>query len=78
MSAIVMSEATKPPWLTMPLALDESGALFRHFRVMHVPTLLVWDAQGRLVRRIEGVDAQLPDELKALAQLSPPERTQSR
>jgi thiol-disulfide isomerase/thioredoxin len=64
--------------LTMPLALDESGALFRRFRVMHVPTLLVLDAQGRIVRRIEGVDAQLPDELKALAQLSPPERTQSR
>lgn len=64
--------------LTMPLALDESGTLFRHFRVMHVPTLLVLDAQGRLVRRIEGVDAHLPDELKALAQLSPPERTQSR
>ena len=53
--------------LTMPLALDESGALFRRFRVMHVPTLLVFDAHGQLVRRIEGVDAQLGDELKALS-----------
>jgi peroxiredoxin len=53
--------------LTMPLALDESGALFRRFRVMHVPTLLVFDAHGRLVRRIEGVDAQLGDELNALS-----------
>ncbi|HKT27131.1 TlpA disulfide reductase family protein [Dyella sp.] len=53
--------------LTMPLALDASGTLFRRFRVMHVPTLLLIDAQGHVVRRIEGVDAQLPSKLKALA-----------
>ncbi|GLQ98426.1 TlpA family protein disulfide reductase [Dyella mobilis] len=53
--------------LTMPLALDDSGTLFRRFRVMHVPTLLVVDAKGRVVRRIEGVDPQLGQELKALA-----------
>lgn len=53
--------------VTMPLALDASGTLFRRFRVMHVPTLLLIDAQGHVVRRIEGVDAQLPSELKALA-----------
>jgi thiol-disulfide isomerase/thioredoxin len=53
--------------LTMPLALDASGTLFRRFRVMHVPTLLVVDAKGRIVRRIEGVDDQLGSELKALA-----------
>lgn len=53
--------------LTVPLALDESGALFRRFRVMHVPTLLVFDTQGKLVRRVEGVDPQLDDQLKSLA-----------
>ncbi|XRD87271.1 TlpA family protein disulfide reductase [Dyella nitratireducens] len=53
--------------VTMPLALDASGTLFRRFCVMHVPTLLIIDAQGHVVRRIEGVDPQLPDELKALA-----------
>lgn len=53
--------------LTMPLALDDSGALFHRFGVMHVPTLLVFDAQGKLVRRIEGVDTQLGNELKALS-----------
>jgi thiol-disulfide isomerase/thioredoxin len=53
--------------VAMPLALDASGTLFRRFRVMHVPTLLLIDAQGHVVRRIEGVDAQLPNELKALA-----------
>lgn len=53
--------------LSMPLALDASGELFRQFRVMHVPTLLVVDAKGRIVRRIEGVDDRLDDELKGLA-----------
>lgn len=53
--------------LSMPLALDASGALFRQFRVMHVPTLLVVDAKGRIVHRVEGVDNQLDSELKALA-----------
>lgn len=53
--------------LAMPLTLDESGALFRRFRVMHVPTLLLFDAQGRIVRRIEGVDPKLGDELKTLS-----------
>lgn len=53
--------------LAIPLALDESGTVFRRFRVMHVPTLLVFDTQGRVVRRIEGVDPKLADELKALS-----------
>jgi len=53
--------------LAMPLALDASGTVFRRFRVMHVPTLLLIDAQGHVVKRNEGVDAQLPNELKALA-----------
>ncbi len=54
--------------IAMPLTLDQSGALFRSFRVSRVPTLLLADADGRIVRRIEGVDAQLPAELKALYQ----------
>lgn len=62
-----LSAYQKEHHLTMPLALDESGALFRRFRVMHVPTVLVFDAKGQLVRRIEGVDAQLGDELKTLS-----------
>lgn len=53
--------------LALPLALDDSGALFHRFGVMHVPTLLVFDAQGKLVRRIEGVDTQLGETLKALS-----------
>ncbi len=54
--------------VAMPLTLDESGTLFRGFGVTQVPTLLLADAQGRIVRRIDGVDAQLPAALEALRQ----------
>jgi hypothetical protein len=40
--------------VAMPLALDADGALFRRFGVMHVPTVLLADAQGRIVRRLDG------------------------
>jgi len=54
--------------VAIPLTLDESGALFRGFGVSQVPALLLADAQGRIVRRIDGVDAQLPAALEALRQ----------
>lgn len=40
--------------VAIPLALDADGALFRRFGVMHVPTVLLADAQGRIVRRLDG------------------------
>jgi peroxiredoxin len=47
--------------IAMPLALDDSGALFRRFRVMHVPTVIVLDGQGKVLRRAEDVnEAMLP------------------
>lgn len=49
----------------MPLALDESGELLRRFRVMHVPMVLVLDAQGRVLRRAEGFDPRLKEALSA-------------
>ena len=51
----------------IPLTLDESGALFRTFRVKSVPTLLIVDAKGKIVRRIEGFDVGLPADLKSIA-----------
>ncbi|MBV8806096.1 MAG: TlpA family protein disulfide reductase [Sinobacteraceae bacterium] len=56
--------------VTIPLTLDESGKLFRMFRVMNVPTVLLVGADGRITRRIEGVDATLPAELKSLVTAS--------
>jgi hypothetical protein len=40
----------------IPLSLDESGALFRAFNVTQVPTVLVADGSGHILRRIEGGD----------------------
>jgi hypothetical protein len=39
--------------VSIPLTLDESGALFREFRVTNTPTLIVADSQGRIVRRVD-------------------------
>jgi len=44
--------------VTIPLTLDASGEEFRAFRVNDVPTFLIADAQGRIVRRIEGKATQ--------------------
>ena len=40
--------------VTIPLTLDASGEVFRTFRVNDVPTVLISDAGGRVLRRIEG------------------------
>jgi hypothetical protein len=40
--------------VTIPLTLDASGDVFRAFRVNDVPTILIADANGRIVRRVEG------------------------
>jgi hypothetical protein len=45
----------------IPLTLDASGKLFRAFRVTDVPTVLIADAQGKLIRRIAPDD---PDGLR--------------
>ncbi len=42
----------------IPLALDESGALFRSFTVNEVPAALIVDRDGRILRRIGGGDLQ--------------------
>jgi hypothetical protein len=40
--------------VAIPLTLDASGEVFREFRVNNVPTVLVANAEGRIVRRIDG------------------------
>jgi peroxiredoxin len=52
---------------TVPLALDESGVWFRSFRVMNVPTILIADARGQIIRRIDGFDTSLPGEIQKLS-----------
>jgi peroxiredoxin len=50
--------------VNIPLTLDDSGALFRAFNVNEVPVVLVADASGRIVRRIEAADLPTPTALK--------------
>ena len=45
----------------IPLTLDESGGLFRAFRVTEVPTVLLADANGKLIQRVNMDD---PDALR--------------
>jgi peroxiredoxin len=52
--------------VTIPLTLDESGALFHTFQVRNVPTLIVIDTHGKIERRIEGSDSRLTAELQAV------------
>jgi peroxiredoxin len=49
----------------IPLTLDESGTLLREFGVNNTPTIIVVDAQGKIVRRVEpGEAATLPQVLR--------------
>jgi len=50
----------------IPVTLDESGEIFRSFRVMKVPTVLLADADGKIVVHAEGFDANLPASLKRI------------
>ncbi|AHX15670.1 histidinol phosphatase [Dyella jiangningensis] len=61
-----LAEYQREHHVAMPLVLDDSGALFRRFRVMHVPTVIVLDAQGKVLRRSEDVDAALPAQQPAM------------
>jgi thiol-disulfide isomerase/thioredoxin len=52
--------------IVTPLSLDESGKVFRRFHVSSVPTIILADADGRIARRIEGVDPGLAPALEAM------------
>jgi hypothetical protein len=51
--------------VTIPLTLDASGQEFRAFRVNDVPTVFIADANGRIVRRIEGDATRDPAALRS-------------
>lgn len=44
--------------VSIPLALDESGALFRSFSVNEVPSALIVDQRGRILRRVDALNLQ--------------------
>ena len=50
--------------VSIALTLDDSGSLFREFRVMNVPTVVVADGNGKIVQRLEGHEADAPKALE--------------
>jgi len=50
--------------VSIPLTLDASGEAFRSFRVNDVPTVILADRGGRIVRRIDGAAAEDPKALR--------------
>jgi thiol-disulfide isomerase/thioredoxin len=50
--------------VSIALTLDDSGSLFRKFRVMSVPTVLIADENGKIVQRLEGHAANAPSALE--------------
>jgi thiol-disulfide isomerase/thioredoxin len=48
----------------IPLTMDESGEWFRTFDVMRTPTLVIADAGGSIVARVEGFDPALGDAIR--------------
>ncbi len=44
--------------IRIPLTLDESGKLFRSFRVTEVPTVLIADASGKVIARVNSDDPE--------------------
>jgi peroxiredoxin len=53
-----LREYRKKYGMSMPLTLDESGALFRQFGVTEVPTALMIDRQGRIAGKVAAGDTQ--------------------
>lgn len=53
--------------VTIPLALDETGALFREFTVKDVPSFIVISSTGTLRGRTEEVSDNLDQQLRSLA-----------
>lgn len=51
--------------IAMPLALDESGALFRAFGISSVPAIVLIGADGRMLGRIAKFDDPLSPQLAA-------------
>ena len=50
--------------VSIALTLDDSGNLFREFRVMNVPTVVVTDGNGKIIGRFEGHAANRPHALE--------------
>jgi peroxiredoxin len=66
-SAADLSDYRSKHQLSIPLALDETGAVFRSFSVRDVPAFVVVGPHGEITRRIDGADEALGEQLSAAA-----------
>jgi hypothetical protein len=57
--------------LQMPLALDETGAFFRAYKIADVPTFVVIDGKGRVIGRTGEADEANRIALRAQSTRSP-------
>jgi len=62
-----LSEYVTKYKVTIPLTLDESGALFNSFHVRKVPTVIAINGHGVIEQRIDGSDSTLATELSRIA-----------
>jgi len=62
-----LSEYRLKQHVAVPLALDESGGLFRRFGVRDVPTFVVVNSRGVIVNRVDEVTDHLHDDLSKSA-----------
>ena len=60
-----LSDYTNKHHITIPLALDRGGTLFRAFGIRDIPTIAVIDSQGRIVRLVRPDEPDLAGAIKA-------------
>jgi peroxiredoxin len=63
-----LADYRKEHGVRIPLALDDTGRLFRAFDVMQVPTALLIGPDGRMVRPLALNDLESPAALSAMAE----------
>jgi len=60
-----LADCQKKHKVTIPLALDKSGALFRSFEIRDIPTIAIIDSAGRLVRLISPGEKDIAGAIRA-------------
>lgn len=60
-----LADYTAKHRITIPLALDQGGALFRAFGIRDIPTIAVIDHQGRIVRLLRPDEPDLAAAIRA-------------
>jgi peroxiredoxin len=60
-----LREYQKANKITIPLALDESGSLFRAFGIHDIPTIVLIDSRGKIAKVVHPDETNLRAAVKA-------------